>query len=135
MPNRILLAEADDVLRASLAEQLQHEGYEVVSVPTAVDAMDAVKHGPYAFAIIGLGEDAGTVLRATGLQAPVLLLVEGEAQTPEALAKPFRFSALLARLHALSSHHAANGDGAVRIGPTPSIPAPSCCRKGRARCG
>jgi len=130
MPNRILLAEADDVLRASLAEQLRHEGYEVVSVPAAVDAMDAVKHGPYAFAIIGLGEDVGTVLRAAGLQAPVLLLVEGEAQAPEALAKPFRFSALLARLHALSSHHAANGDGAVRIGPYTFHPSAKLLQEG-----
>ena len=35
----------------------------------------------------------------------------------EFLARPFRFSALLARLHALSTHHAASGDAAVRIGP------------------
>ncbi len=37
--------------------------------------------------------------------------------TQESLAKPFRFSALLARLHALSTHHAGSGDAAVRIGP------------------
>ena len=29
MPTRILLAESDDVLRAGLAEQLAHEGYDV----------------------------------------------------------------------------------------------------------
>ena len=29
MPTRILLAESDDVLRASLAEQLEREGYDV----------------------------------------------------------------------------------------------------------
>ena len=35
----------------------------------------------------------------------------------ESLARPFRFSALLARLHALNTHHAAADDAAVRIGP------------------
>ena len=49
---------------------------------------------------------------------PILLLVESEATSAfETLARPFRISALLARLHALNNHHAPDGDGAVRIGP------------------
>jgi DNA-binding response OmpR family regulator len=130
MPNRILLADADDLLRASLAEQLQHEGYDVVPAATAAEAAEAVKHSPFSFAIIGLGESAAASLRAAGLAAPVLLLAEGEAQSPEILAKPFRFSALLARLHALSSHHAANGDGAVRIGPYTFHPSAKLLQEG-----
>jgi DNA-binding response OmpR family regulator len=130
MPNRILLADADAVLRTSLAEQLQHEGYEIMCAATATDALDAMKHGPFSFAIVGLGEETGAALRAAGLHAPVLLLVEGEAATPEAIAKPFRFSALLARLHALSSHHAANGDGAVRIGPYTFHPSAKLLQEG-----
>ncbi len=117
MPTRILLAESDSVLRASLAEQLQHEGYDVVAARTAEDAAHAVRGGSFAFAIIGLDDGVGVAaaLRAAGLSAPLLLL--GESTTQESLAKPFRFSALLARMHALLTHHAASGDTAVRIGP------------------
>ncbi len=117
MPTRILLAESDSVLRASLAEQLQHEGYDVMAARNAEDAALAVQGGSFAFAIIGLedGDSAAAALRAVGLSAPLLLL--GESATQESLAKPFRFSALLARMRALLTHHAASGDAAVRIGP------------------
>lgn len=117
MPTRILLAESDSVLRASLAEQLQHEGYDVIAARNAEDAAHAVCGGPFAFAIIGLddGDNAAAALRAAGLSAPLLVLGESTAQ--ESLSKPFRFSALLARMHALMTHHAASGDAAVRIGP------------------
>ncbi len=115
MPTRILLAESDSVLRASLAEQLQHEGYDVVAAGDAEDAAHAAHTGTFAFAIVGLGEEAAASLRAAGLSAPLLLLGESTAQ--ESLAKPFRFSALLARMHALMTHHAGSGDAAVRIGP------------------
>ena len=33
------------------------------------------------------------------------------------MARPFRFSALLQRLHALNTHHASSNDAGVRIGP------------------
>ena len=122
MPNpaRILLAESDAVLRSGLAEQLQHEGYDVVTAHNGDDALHAAQSGPFSFAIVGLedGDALTAPLRHAGLSAPILLLTNGEAQTTqENLAKPFRFSALLARLHALSTHHAGNGDAAVRIGP------------------
>jgi DNA-binding response OmpR family regulator len=122
MPNpiRILLAESDDVLRASLAEQLEHEGYDVVAAQSADDAKLALNGTSLAFAIIGLqdGDVLAAQLRDAGLGAPILLLTDGEAETTqESLTKPFRFSALLARLHALSTHHASDGNGTVRIGP------------------
>ncbi len=116
-PLRILLAESDDVLRVSLAEQLQHEGYDVLGARCAQDAADAGT--AFAFAVIGL-DDAPAVagrLRNGGLSCPVLLIAEGEVAGFETVARPFRFSALLARLHALSTHHAAASDRAVRIGP------------------
>ena len=55
MPTRILLAESDDVLRASLAEQLEQEGYDVVPAADAQAAFIAVRE-TLSFAIIGLGE-------------------------------------------------------------------------------
>jgi DNA-binding response OmpR family regulator len=119
MPTRILLAESDDVLRASLAEQLEREGYEVM-VALDGDGAQACSREQLNFAIVGLGdaEAVATALREQGLSCPILLLVEGETPTAfEALTRPFRISALLARLHALNNHHAPAEDAAVRIGP------------------
>jgi DNA-binding response OmpR family regulator len=119
MPTRILLAESDDVLRASLAEQLEREGYEVMSAQDG-DGAQACSREQLNFAIIGLGdaEAVAAGLRDQGLSCPILLLVDGEsAPGIEALSRPFRFSALLARLHALNNHHAPGDDAAVRIGP------------------
>ncbi|HWX89050.1 MAG TPA: response regulator transcription factor [Rhizomicrobium sp.] len=119
MPTRILLAESDEVLRAGLAEQLQREGYEVVTAKDG-EAADIAAREPFGLAIIGLddGDRIAAALRERGLSCPVLLLTDGEgATTQEALVRPFRFSNLLARLHALGTHHAAANDVAVRIGP------------------
>ena len=117
MPTRILLAESDDVLRASLAEQLQNEGYDVIAVGTGEDARVAARE-PLAFAIIGLGETVAAQLREQGLNCPILLVCDSDTQTTQpSISRPFRFSALLARLHALNTHQGA-GDGAVvKIGP------------------
>ena len=119
MPTRILLAESDDVLRAGLAEQLAHEGYDVVTAADAQAVRDAVRE-PLSFAIIGLegGEQLAASLRGQGLSCPVLLLTDGEVATSgESLARPFRFSTLLQRLHALNTHQAPANVMMVRIGP------------------
>jgi DNA-binding response OmpR family regulator len=119
MPIRILLAESDDVLRASLAEQLQREGYEVVAARNPDEAQQAARE-PLGFAIIGLAdaERVAAGLRQQGLGCPVLLLTDGDAPaSQDGIARPFRFSTLLARLHALNTHHAATGAAEVRIGP------------------
>jgi DNA-binding response OmpR family regulator len=119
MPTRILLAESDDVLRASLAEQLEREGYDVLAAKDGNGAQ-AFAREQLGFAILGL-DDAETVaagLREQGLSCPILLLIADEtAASFEFLTRPFRFSALLARLHALNNHHAPADDSAVRIGP------------------
>ncbi|HWU55892.1 MAG TPA: response regulator transcription factor [Rhizomicrobium sp.] len=119
MPTRILLAETDDVLRASLGEQLEREGYDVTAVRDGDGARASVRE-QFGFAIVGLedAEQAAAGLRDLGLGCPILLLIEDEAQSAfETLIRPFRFSALLARLHALNNHHAPGDDAAVRIGP------------------
>jgi len=117
MPTRILLAESDDVLRASLAEQLEHEGYDVIAAGNGEDARSALRE-PLAFAIIGLGEPAAAQLREQGLNCPILLICDGDAQsTQPSISKPFRFAALLARLHALNTHQGAGGGQVVKIGP------------------
>jgi DNA-binding response OmpR family regulator len=125
MPSRILLSDDDSVLLAGLAEQLAHEGlHEVVCASSAEQALEAGQGLPFALAIIGQagasGRELAARLRDGGMACPILLLAEDAGQDGggfEVLAKPFRFSALLARIHALITHHAADGDAAVRIGP------------------
>jgi DNA-binding response OmpR family regulator len=117
MPTRILLAENDEVLRNSLAEQLEREGYDVIVAQDGTSARQMLRDA-IAFAVIGLGEAVATDLRNHGLSCPILLLTDGETvSTHESLAKPFRFSALLARLHGLNTHQAAGDDRCVKIGP------------------
>jgi DNA-binding response OmpR family regulator len=117
MPSRILLAETDDMLRASLGEQLENEGFDVIAVSDFEQACVAVRE-PLAFAIIGFGEVVANSLRERGLMCPTLLLCDGDTQTIQpSIAKPFRFSALLARLHALNTHQGADDDSVVKIGP------------------
>jgi DNA-binding response OmpR family regulator len=123
MPTRILLADSDEVLRSSLAEQLEREGYDVIAAGDGESAAGALREA-IAFAIIGLadGDGAAAELRNRGLSCPILLLTDGEAanvrtSAHECLAKPFRFSALLARLHSLNAHQAAGEDKVVKIGP------------------
>jgi len=115
---RILLVDADPVPRASIAEQLAREGYDVVTAANQAEAVTALGGGPLAFAILDSAATAAA-LRAAGLTAPMLVLTEDTDSADsgyESLTRPFRFSALLARLRALSSHPA-DGDGAVKIGP------------------
>ncbi|HUE64896.1 MAG TPA: response regulator transcription factor [Rhizomicrobium sp.] len=117
MPTRILLAESDDVLRASLAEQFENEGYEIIAATNGEEALAAARE-PLAFAIIGLGEAIAVELRDQGLSCPLLLLCDGDTQSAHpSITKPFRFSALLARLHALNTHQAAGDGVVVKIGP------------------
>ena len=90
----ILLVDDEAVPRASLAEQLAREGdYAVIQAASAAEAHTA---RDYHLAIIDLadGEALAQALRQNGFAGPVLFLGDG----PGALAKPFRLSALLARL-------------------------------------
>jgi DNA-binding response OmpR family regulator len=105
------------VLRASLAEQLQQDGYEVTVAADRDGVHAAASSGSFAFAVLGEASLA-LAMRERGVSCPTLLLTDGEVVAGfETIAKPFRFVALLARLHALCIHHAAPGEDGVRIGP------------------
>jgi len=122
----ILLVDDDSVLRASLAEQLAHEGaYIIVEAATAAEARLKADGESYALAIIGQGlpDGAGDALarelRNRGFDAPVLLLADPDKPPPvgDHIVKPFRFADFLARLNHHLSRHAASDDLPVTIGP------------------
>jgi DNA-binding response OmpR family regulator len=117
---RILLVDENSVPRHSLAEQLAREAaYEVIEAGSAVEARAAED---YAFAIIdadlegGKGEALAQQLRDGGYGGPVLLLTQAAA-AGEYLPKPFRLSALLARLSVHLGPHGAGDDRPFKIGP------------------
>jgi DNA-binding response OmpR family regulator len=112
---RILLVDDEAVPRHSLAEQLTRESnYAVIEAGSAAEARTA---RDYHFAIIDLDEGEGLArdLRTDGFTGPVLFLSDGSEGAGERLAKPFRLSALLARLSALLGQHWE--DRPVSIGP------------------
>jgi DNA-binding response OmpR family regulator len=123
---RVLLVDGDEILRASLAEQLVREGaYAVVEAASGAEARGLAKDGGYAFAIIdqSLSDGAGDILvqdlKTSGFDAPILLLSEQDAPLPavEYIEKPFRFAALLARLNAHLGRHTSSDETPFEIGP------------------
>jgi DNA-binding response OmpR family regulator len=127
---RILLTDDNAVLRTSIAEQLSHEGFDVAAAAGESDALALLQGPAFAFAILHNAAIADA-LRAAGLTAPILLLADGDSRY-ESLSRPFRFSALLARLHALASHPG-NGDSAVKIGPYTFHPSAKMLQEGERK--
>ena len=110
----ILLVDPDAVPRHSLAEQLAKQGaYKVIEAGNASEARQA---SDYAFAIIDAAiGDSQSLARELRAKSPVLFLAEESISGADFLLKPFRLSALLAKL---SAQLGPDGeDRALTIGP------------------
>ena len=133
-PKRVLLVDDDQMLRASLAEQLAADSsYTVVEAGSAAEGRERAAEGLYEFMIldIGLGDGDGRDLcrdlRDGGVSCPIILLTaaESDADTIQGLesgandyvTKPFRFAVLMARVHAHLRSHGHSEDAQYRIGP------------------
>src|SRR5436190_23812025 len=114
---RVLLVDADELLRSSLAEQLLAEGeYTPVEASACADGRARALEGLYEFMILDVGLPDGDgrklcrELRDSGVTCPIILLTarDSDADTIEGLqsgandyvTKPFRFAVLMARVHA-----------------------------------
>src|SRR6185503_13701947 len=123
---KALLIAAPGVFRDQLAAQLAgEEGSEIVTACSGEEARRLAGEQLFSFAVIdeALPQEDGAALAVAleeeeGFAAPLLLLCAAGGDSgpgPARLAKPFRFSALMAALGRLLAHPA--GDAPFRIGP------------------
>ena len=147
---RVLLLEDDEMLAASLAEQLTQEGsYAVVRASDCATARKAAEDGLYEFMIldVGLPDGDGRELcrefRGRGITCPIILLTAAasDADTIKGLdsgandyvTKPFRFAVLMARVHAHLRSHGRSEEAMYRIGPYTFRPSAKLLLDGGAR--
>lgn len=131
---KILIADDDNELRSTLAEQLAL--YEEFSTDEADNATKAIGmarlNAPDLIIMdVGLpdmdGREAVKILRKDGFKGPVIMLT-GHVTDADAILglesgandyvnKPFRFAVLLARIRAHLRQHEATDDASFQIGP------------------
>lgn len=128
---RILIAEDDADIAATLARGLRADGYAPTIAPDAATALALCDETPPGAAIVDmmLGADRGTdlvaALRAQGMRGPVLMLsaLTGvddrtaglEAGADDYIAKPFEYGELLARLRVQEQRRARAEDGSAPV--------------------
>jgi DNA-binding response OmpR family regulator len=114
---RILFAEDDKDLRASVTRGLEEAAYEVEAVPSGERALSAMDDSSFDLVLLDVllpgksGLEVCRTIRERGIRTPVLMLtaldaieqrIAGlDAGADDYLPKPFDFGELLARLRAL----------------------------------
>lgn len=133
MPARVLVVEDDSSLRLALCDNLEDEGYAVVSAATLADARTAVKAQPFDVVVLDLmlpdgdGTSLCRELRGARANTRVMMLtartleddlVKGfDAGADDYLAKPYRLRELLARVKALARRAEASTTAVHQLGP------------------
>ncbi|MFN3890014.1 MAG: response regulator transcription factor [Beijerinckiaceae bacterium] len=130
---KILIADDDDELRSTLAEQLDlSEEFRTLQAGSGEEAIAAVREQAPDLVImdVGLpdmdGREAVQHLRNEGFKNPIIILT-GHASDEDAVTgldsgandyvlKPFRFAVLLARIRAHLRQHEASDDAVFQIG-------------------
>ena len=131
---RILVVDDDKDLREVLSEQLAlHPEFEVVQAANAARAFESIEAASPDLVImdVGLpdldGRQAVSRLREEGFKRPIIMLTgrDSDADTVlgldsganDYIAKPFRFSVLLARIRVQMRQHEASEEAEFQIGP------------------
>lgn len=130
----ILLVDDDVELRRNLAEQLAlYAEFTTTEVGTGAEAFEIVKTSTFDMVLLDVGlpdidgREACRLLRRAGLKIPVIMLTASdsdsdtilglEAGANDYVAKPFRFSVLMARIRAHLRQHELSEDAVFVIGP------------------
>ncbi len=131
---KLLLVDDDDILRETLAEQLDQSGeFGVLQARNAQEGLAMVRAERIDLAVmdIGLpdmdGREAVKLMRREGFKSPIIMLTaQGsdadtimglEAGANDYVVKPFRFAVLLARIRAQLRQHEGSEDAVFQIGP------------------
>lgn len=134
MQRKLLIVDDDRNFRAALCEQLAlHEDFVLQEAATARDGIEAVQAGAIDLVVLDVGlpdmsgVEACQQMRLHGYKGPVMMLTGQSAEADEVLGleagandyviKPFRFSALLARIKAQLRQYEASEDVQFTIGP------------------
>ena len=131
---RILLVDDDEVLRQSLAEQLElHEEFLTTQVENGTEALARAKSGHYDLVLLDVGlpdldgREVCRLMRRSGFKSPIIMLTASDSDADTILGlesgandyitKPFRLGVLLARVRAQLRQHEQSEDAVFSIGP------------------
>ena len=133
----LLIASGQALLRRALAEQLARHGFHIRHAATAEEAVACTKDAPCDL-ILQDGDLPGMTpqaackaLRDSGFHGPIILIADAEADhddlpragASDIVTRPFRFSSLLARIHAHLHPQDQSHKATFRIGPYLFLPA------------
>lgn len=136
IPATILVVEDDAAMIVGLRDNLEVEGYRLLTASNARQGREAALHGKPDLILLdvmlpdGDGVDLCRDLRAHGLRQPIIMLtargeeidkVQGfEGGADDYIVKPFGLRELLARIHAQLRRHGSAGrlEGPVMVGMT-----------------
>ncbi|HEY1260260.1 MAG TPA: response regulator transcription factor [Stellaceae bacterium] len=131
---KVLIVDDDDVLRRSLAEQLElNQEFVICECATAAEAAAVAADQRFDAILLDVGlpdmdgRELCRQLRRAGVRVPIVMLTgaDGEADTVEGfdsgaddyVTKPFRLNVLLARLRAHLRQSEHSDDAVFTIGP------------------
>ena len=120
---QILLIDDDEILRDSLAEQLELTGeFATDCASTGDDGVARASDGDFELILLDVGlpdRDGREVcrqLRDAKVAAPIIMLT-GATGDNDYVTKPFKFNVLLARIRAQLRQHEQSEDAVFGIGP------------------
>ena len=131
---KILLVDDDEVLRQTLAEQLEIDGeFDTLAVGDGAAALEAAQTNHFDLILLDVGlpdidgREVCRRLRATDIRAPIVMLTAAssdadailglESGANDYVGKPFRLGVLLARMRAQLRQHERSEDAVFVIGP------------------